>query len=345
MPAIAVHHTATVDEVWDASAAVAAMPAEASVLHYCHAWEKTAGSDTKDDYSFPHAKSEGGPANVRACRNILARVGNSSIPAGDKAGVRKHAQAHLDDANKSASNSRVLMPAGFHNFVARTRHGEQPHAQKWYKFSNAAGSDDAQLYIYGPIGGWFGVTAEDFVQDLADVGANTLTVRINSNGGDAFEGITIMNLLRNHPATVNVVVDGLAASAGSLIAMGGDSLAMAPGSQLMIHRALASVYGNVQDMRETIDILTKLDSSLAAIYQARAGGDLAAWESAMAIETWYSADEAVAAGLADHITEPPSKSGEAENAYNDLASKPNENAPGSVSPEIDWNEIFADETL
>lgn len=345
MPAIAVHHTATVDEVWDASAAVAAMPAEASVLHYCHAWEKTAGSDTKDDYSFPHAKAQGGPANVRACRNVLARVGNSDIPSADKPGVRKHAQAHLDDANKKASNARVLMPAGFQNLMTKTRHGEAP-AKKWYRFANATATQDASLYIYGPIGGWFGVNAEDFVQDLAEIDAPSLTVRINSGGGDAFEGITIMNLLRNHPATVNVVVDGLAASAGSLIAMGGDSLAMAPGSQLMIHRALASVYGNVDDMKQTIEILTKLDSSLAAIYQAKAGGVLATWEAAMQLETWYSAEEALAAGLADHITDPPSKSGETENAYNEQATKPNENSPGnSVSPEIDWDHIFTDETL
>lgn len=107
-----VHHTATVDESWDGPAAVKAMPNDDKVLRYCHAWqsdeaEKTPheeGDDDADDqksnYKFPHHKTDGGPANVAACRNGLARLSGADIPDGDRAGVRAHLQAHLDDANK-----------------------------------------------------------------------------------------------------------------------------------------------------------------------------------------------------------------------------------------------------
>jgi len=323
MPAIPAHHTATVDETWDGPAAVAAMPAEYADLHYCHGWwtpeaansPHTAGDDdaddTKDDYKFPMHKTKGGPANVRACRNALARVANSSIPDGDKPGVRRHAQTHLDDANKKSGNSaRLLVPAGVQASMRRIYNLNPPTGRKWYRFTNDAGSGgDSTLYIFGPIGSWFGVNSEDFVEDLAQI-TGPLNVHINSGGGDAFEGINIANLLRNHPSTVNGVVTGLAASAASIIAMGCDSLTMSPGSQLMIHRAMTGAYGNRSDFAEVMDDLERMDTSLAVLYQMRAGGDLADWETAMQAETWYTPQEAVDAGLADHIAEPPDKAGD-----------------------------------
>jgi ATP-dependent protease ClpP protease subunit len=108
--AIPVHHTATVDTPWDGPATVAAMPAEYADLHYCHAWQSadadasshTKGDDDADDkkgsYRFPHHAKDGGPANLAACRNGLARLENSKIPDADKPGAKAHLQAHLDDA-------------------------------------------------------------------------------------------------------------------------------------------------------------------------------------------------------------------------------------------------------
>jgi hypothetical protein len=107
-----VHHTATVDEPWDGPAAVKAMPNDDKVLRYCHAWqsdeaEKTPheeGDDDADDqksnYKFPHHKTDGGPANLSACRNGLGRLSAADIPDSDRAGVKAHLQAHLDDAAK-----------------------------------------------------------------------------------------------------------------------------------------------------------------------------------------------------------------------------------------------------
>jgi ATP-dependent protease ClpP protease subunit len=122
--AIAVHHTATVDTAWDGPAAVAAMPAEYATLHYCHAWQSadadasshTPGDDDADDtkgnFKFPHHAKEGGPANLAACRNGLARLSGADIPAGDDAGVKAHLQAHLDDGSdgKDDTSDHADMP-------------------------------------------------------------------------------------------------------------------------------------------------------------------------------------------------------------------------------------------
>lgn len=163
-------------------------------------------------------------------------------------------------------------------------------------------SDDVEkVYIYAPIGGWFGVDAQYFAEMLSEVTASTIELHLNSPGGDAFDGIAIANLLRQHDATVNVVVDGLAASAASIIAMAGDDIAMAPGSQLMIHRAWALCIGNSQDMAKFAGELDHMDKQLAKQYAARAGGDVDAWLELMSEETWYDDEEAVAAGLADRL--------------------------------------------
>lgn len=106
--AIAVHHTATTDEPWDGPAAVAGMPNDAAALRYCHAWVDSSGdASVKGSFKFPHHKTKGGPANLSACRNGLARLSGADIPSGDVAGVRAHLQAHLDDAKKSAEGTTV----------------------------------------------------------------------------------------------------------------------------------------------------------------------------------------------------------------------------------------------
>lgn len=169
----------------------------------------------------------------------------------------------------------------------------------WYEIKNIA-ADVAEVAIYDEIGFW-GVTASDFVRDIQGVTAKSLTLHINSPGGDVFDGIAILNALRQHPATVNVVVDGLAASAASFIAMAGDTVAMAPNAMLMIHEASGLVIGNAQDMRELADLLDKTSSNIASVYAQRAGGDPETWRTAMRAETWYSDQEAVDAHLADQI--------------------------------------------
>ncbi|HSW83563.1 MAG TPA: head maturation protease, ClpP-related [Usitatibacter sp.] len=174
----------------------------------------------------------------------------------------------------------------------------------------SAAKADGEIEILGEIGdsGWGGdfTTAKMVKDQLKAIGKAPVLVTINSPGGDAFEGIAIYNLLREHPANVNVRVLGLAASAASIIAMAGNTVTMGEGAFLMIHSSSGLVMGNQADMREFADLLESIDSSVADIYAARTGKSKAAVTAMMQKETWLSADEAVAAGFAD-VTLPADK--------------------------------------
>ena len=172
----------------------------------------------------------------------------------------------------------------------------------WYSIEAAASTGEtkrAKVLIYGAIGGWIGVNAAAFAREVAALDVDEIELHVNSPGGAAWDGIAIMNTLRQHKAHVVGHVDGMAASAASAIAMGCDELVMARGSQLMIHEASGGAWGPAAYMRKTADILDKLSNNYAGIYAARAGGAKDEWRARMLDETWYDADEAVAAGLAD----------------------------------------------
>lgn len=160
---------------------------------------------------------------------------------------------------------------------------------------------EAEVYLFDEIGAW-GDTAGDVVDTLRGLDVDHIAVKINSPGGDVFDGIAIMNILKSHPARVITVVEGLAASAASFIAVGaGDEVVMMPHSQLMIHDAWGMSMGNAEDMLRCAEELNRASDNLAAIYQAKAGGDVGDWRDAMREESWFSADEAVEAGLADRV--------------------------------------------
>lgn len=180
--------------------------------------------------------------------------------------------------------------------------------RQWYRIDNSAAT--AEVWIYDEIGYW-GVTASDFVTELQEITAPNLTVHLNTPGGDVFDGIAIYNALLNHPAAVTTIVDALAASAGSFIAQAGDRRVMGRNSQMMIHEAGGLCIGTAADMRELADLLDRHSDNIAAIYNDRASGggarSLKAWRKAMQAESWYSADEAVAAGLADEVAALPAR--------------------------------------
>ncbi|WP_408935927.1 head maturation protease, ClpP-related [Corynebacterium marquesiae] len=163
-----------------------------------------------------------------------------------------------------------------------------------------------EILMYGPIGPDFwepenAITAKSVMAQLSEISGD-VTVRISSGGGDVYEGIDIMNALKGHDGEVTVIVESLAASAASFIAVGGaDRVLMRGSSELMIHRAWTFADGNADDVRKTLDDLERQDNKLAAIYAGKAGGELQDWLDAMSAETWYTAEEAVAAGLADGI--------------------------------------------
>src|SRR5690606_5953225 len=109
--------------------------------------------------------------------------------------------------------------------VAKLRQGRTD----WYAFKNVT-EDSVDLLIYDEIGSW-GVTAQVFVRELADLSTMIIDLRVNSAGGDVVDGIAFLNALRNHPATVNVTIEGLAASAAGFIAMAGETVTMARNSE------------------------------------------------------------------------------------------------------------------
>lgn len=165
----------------------------------------------------------------------------------------------------------------------------------------ALGPDTAEILIYDVIG--FELTAKDFAQQVKDLGdVSEINVRINSPGGDVFDGMTIYNILRSHPARIIVDVDGMAASIASVIAMAGDEIRMAKSSMMMIHSAWGVVVGDAEDMATMAAVLVKLDGQIADVYAQRSRNSSQRMLEIMAAETFLTADEAVAAGLADSVT-------------------------------------------
>ena len=176
---------------------------------------------------------------------------------------------------------------------------------KWADMPSAVTASDnntiTMLDIIGDDGMGGGVGAKRIAAALRAIGNRDVTVQINSPGGDMFEGIAIYNLLRAHPAEVSIEVLGIAASAASIIAMAGDNIRMAPSSFLMLHNAWGVVIGNRHDMAEAATLFERFDGALADIYAARSGMARSEIAALLDAETFLTAEEAVAAGIADTI--------------------------------------------
>lgn len=174
--------------------------------------------------------------------------------------------------------------------------------KKAFEIRNLA-DREAEVFLYGEIA--WDVDASEFVRELSLLDVDVIRLRVNSPGGDAYQGIAMMNALQTHPARVETTVEGMAFSAASFIVAGGsDHVTIYPGAEVMIHDALVSTYGNADDMGRAIERLDRMSNSIAEIYARRAGGDPEDWRAAMRAETWFTAQEAVDAGLADEVWEP-----------------------------------------
>lgn len=164
--------------------------------------------------------------------------------------------------------------------------------------------DHAEILLYDVVGAdWFGgITAKQFADELKQAkNAKTIDLRINSPGGDVFDGFTMFTLLKSHKATINVFVDGLAASIASVIAMAGDSIEMATNAMMMIHDPWAVAVGNAAEFRKRADLLDKVGDSIVDTYASRSTSDADDIRQWMGDETWMNADEAVDRGFADRI--------------------------------------------
>lgn len=155
--------------------------------------------------------------------------------------------------------------------------------------------------MYGDIGGWDGIGADEFAREVAGLNVGTIDVRLNSGGGSVIEGQAIYNALNRHPAKIIMNIDGIAASIASVIAMAGDQINITEGSHIMIHKPWSIAMGDAESMRKEADVLDSLESGIVDIYAARTGKDRKQLENWIGQETWFKGQAAVDAGFADAV--------------------------------------------
>ncbi len=179
--------------------------------------------------------------------------------------------------------------------------------KKFWNFK-ALDENTAELILYGEISdiSWWGdeVTPKQFKEDLDALGdIDTLNVYINSPGGDVFAGQAIYSMLKRHKATINVYVDGLAASIASLIAMAGDKVIMPANAMMMVHNPWTFAVGNANDFRKLADDMDKIRDSMVVAYESRSALTTDEIIELLDAETWLSAEDCLEYGFCDEIEE------------------------------------------
>lgn len=177
--------------------------------------------------------------------------------------------------------------------------------KSWYTFqaSGEAEQRNIEIFVYGEIGAW-GVTANQFVQDLRamDDGVSPVIVAFNSIGGDLFDGLAIHNALSRLGERCTGRIDALAASAASVAVCGAHRVVIAANAMLMIHNPYTFTGGDAEDFRRVADVLDQTLEAIIAAYKAKAPNiDEAELRRMVNAETWLTANEAVALGLADEV--------------------------------------------
>lgn len=221
--------------------------------------------------------------------NAIQAIGRAKDPDATKRHIRKRA---------NALGAEELIPDEWvENWTPKRPNARA--SKDWYRIENKVDTGLTDVFIYDEVGG-FGVSASDFTAEIRGIQGD-LSLHLNSPGGDVFDGFAIFQALKARTGKTTVVVDGLAASIASVIAMGADEVVMAPKATLMIHDGWTMSVGNAADMRKTADLLDKTSDNIASVYADKAGGTVEFWRERMREETWYSADEALAAGLIDQV--------------------------------------------
>jgi ATP-dependent Clp endopeptidase proteolytic subunit ClpP len=177
--------------------------------------------------------------------------------------------------------------------------GKSLEKPDWYKIE-AQTDDEMEIILYDVIG-WPYSDAFDLVRLLSDYRGEKITVRINSPGGDVFDGLAVFNALREHSAKVTTRIEGLAASMASAIALAGDEAQAHKNSMMMIHDPWALVVGNQYDLREVADILQKIGGNLLEIYYDKSTIGKRELKQMMKDETWFTAQEAKERKLIDTV--------------------------------------------
>lgn len=175
----------------------------------------------------------------------------------------------------------------------------------WYNIK-ASGTGPATVYLYGRIGqDWWGDgnSAKDFAQELDALAPRDIDLRINSEGGDVFEGYAIYSALNRYPGRVTAYVDGLAASSASFVALAANEVVMGEASFFMIHNAWTCACGNASELRQIAERLEAVDDQIVGIYDKHTDRDEGAIRAAMEATTWLTGSEAVEWGFASRTDE------------------------------------------
>jgi ATP-dependent protease ClpP protease subunit len=190
--------------------------------------------------------------------------------------------------------------------------------QDWFTIKNVS-AEEASINIFDEIGFW-GTSAQGFVDQLNAITTPKITVYVNSPGGEVFDGIAIHTALAMSKAHVTTFNTGIAASAASYIMMAGDTIKTARNAMWMLHDASGMVWGNATACRAQAELLDKLSLNIADMYAMQAGGTKEEWFARLEnTETWYTGEEALSAGLADEITDPDEDPDEQTPASNRLS--------------------------
>lgn len=176
--------------------------------------------------------------------------------------------------------------------------------RKFWNWVKNEGQEARTLYLTGEISDetWFGdeVTPRIFKDELM-AGSGDITLWINSPGGDVFAAAQIYNMLMDYPGRVTVKIDGLAASAASVIAMAGSQVEMSPVAMMMIHNPITVAIGDSKEMQKAIDMLAEVKESIVNAYEIKTGLSRNKISKLMDAETWFNAKKAVELGFADSI--------------------------------------------
>ena len=225
-------------------------------------------------YRYPDGKVD--PKRLRACRKQV--LADADMSAADKAGWLSRFD-HIEASRDSAHPGRLV--------------------------SMSAQNGGVTIDMFGDIGeGFFseGITAQSVARQIDGV-KGTIQIRMNSAGGSAMEGNAIASLLTASPATVEVDILGLAASAASIIAMSGDQVTMADNALMMIHEATARTFGGVREHQSTLQLLEAVNQTAAETYSRRSGKKTVdEMRTLMAAQTGFTAAQAIEVGLADSTT-------------------------------------------
>ncbi|RAR51677.1 ATP-dependent protease ClpP protease subunit [Paraburkholderia unamae] len=217
--------------------------------------------------------------------------------------------------------------------LAKNRRPTQPRA---FEMSG----EDTTIYIYDAIVAdddtaewWGGVSAQTLVPQIRNIKGGTVNLRINSPGGDVFAAQAIVAAIRDTGAKVVAHIDGVAASAATVIASAADEVVMSDGAMYMIHCAWTVAIGNSEDLTATAALLDKTDGVIAGQYAKRSGKAVDDMKALMSAETWFTAEEAVEIGLADRIAEnaPRAQASWDLSAY---ANAPKPSASAGADPQI-----------